>query len=49
MDALVGLVRALVPVTLTLHVRVPSQHASVSVLGDERMGTAALWTRRGSS
>jgi S1-C subfamily serine protease len=42
MDALVGLVRALVPVTLTLHVRVPSQHASVPVLGDERMGTAAL-------
>jgi len=42
MDALVGLVRALVPVTLALHVRVPSQHASVPVLGDERMGSAAL-------
>ncbi|MGD0264125.1 MAG: S1C family serine protease [Candidatus Methylomirabilota bacterium] len=42
MNALVGLVRALVPVTLTLHVRVPSQHASVPVLGDERMGTATL-------
>ncbi len=42
MDALVGLVRALVPVTLALHVRVPSQHASVAVLGDERMGSATL-------
>lgn len=42
MDALVGLVRALIPVTLTLHVRVPSHHASVPVLGDERMGSAAL-------
>jgi S1-C subfamily serine protease len=42
MDALIGLVRALVPVTLTLHVRIPSHHASVPVLGDERMGSAAL-------
>ncbi len=42
MDALVGLARALVPVTLTLRVRVPDHHASVPVLGDERMGTAAL-------
>lgn len=42
MDALIGLVRALVPVTLTLHVRIPSQHASVPVLGEERMGSAAL-------
>ena len=42
MDAQVGLVRALVPVTLTLHVHVPASHPSVPVLGDERMGSAAL-------
>jgi S1-C subfamily serine protease len=42
MDAQVGLIRALVPVTLALHVRVSSQHASVPVLGDERMGSATL-------
>jgi S1-C subfamily serine protease len=42
MDALVGLARALVPITLALHVRVPSEHTSVPVLGDERMGSAAL-------
>lgn len=42
MDALVGLVRALVPVTLALHIRVPSQHPSVPVLGEERMGSATL-------
>lgn len=42
MDALVGLVRALVPVTLTLHVRIPGHHASVPVLGQERAGSAAL-------
>ena len=42
MDALVGLVRALVPVTLMLHVRIPGHHPSVAVLGDERMGSAAL-------
>ena len=42
MDAQVGLVRALVPVTLALHVRVPSQHASVPALGEERMGSATL-------
>ena len=42
MDAQVGLVRALVPVSLALQIRVPSQHPSVAVLGDERMGSAAL-------
>jgi serine protease Do len=42
MDASVGLVRALIPVTLALHVHVPSHHASVPVLGDERMGSATL-------
>ncbi len=42
MDALVGLVRALVPVTVTLHVRIPGHHPSVPVLGEERTGSAAL-------
>jgi len=42
MDAQVGLVRALVPVTVTLHVHVPSSHPSVPVLGEERMGSGAL-------
>jgi S1-C subfamily serine protease len=47
MDALVGLVRALVPATLVLHVRVRGQHPSVAILGDERMGSAALVDPRG--
>jgi S1-C subfamily serine protease len=42
MDAQIGLVRALVPVTLTLHVHVPPSHPSVAVLGEERMGSATL-------
>jgi S1-C subfamily serine protease len=42
MDTHVGLVHALVPVTLTLHVRIPGEHPSVPVLGDERMGSATL-------
>jgi len=42
MDALVSLVRALIPSTLAVHVRVPGDHASVAVLGDERMGSATL-------
>ncbi len=42
MDAQIGLVRALVPVTLTLHVRIPGDHPSVATLGDERMGSATL-------
>src|SRR5574341_1037796 len=47
MDTHVGLVRALVPVTLTLHVRVPGDHPSVPVLGDERMGSATLVDAQG--
>ncbi len=42
MDAQIGLVRALVPVTAALHVRIPSDHPSVVTLGDERTGSAAL-------
>jgi S1-C subfamily serine protease len=47
MDAQIGLIRALVPVTLTLHVRIPGDHPSVAVLGDERMGSATLVDAQG--
>lgn len=47
MDAQIGLVRALVPVTLTLHVRIPSDHPSVATLGDDRMGSATLVDTQG--
>jgi len=47
MDAQIGLVRALVPATYALHVRIPSQHASVPVLGEERMGSATLVDSKG--
>jgi S1-C subfamily serine protease len=47
MDAQIGLVRALIPVTLTLHVHVPGDHPSVAVLGDERMGSATLVDAQG--
>jgi S1-C subfamily serine protease len=47
MDTHVGLVHALVPVTLTLHVRIPGEHPSVPVLGDERMGSATLVDAQG--
>jgi S1-C subfamily serine protease len=42
MDAPIGLVRALVPVTVALKVEIPDDHPSVSVLGDERMGSGVL-------
>ncbi len=42
MDAHIGLVRALVPTTLALQVRIPHEHPSVVTLGDERTGSAAL-------
>lgn len=42
MDAQIGLVRALVPSTVTLNVRVPREHASVPILGTERMGSAVV-------
>ena len=47
MDAQIGLARTLVSTTLTLHVRVSSNHPSVAVLGDERMGSAALVDTQG--
>lgn len=48
MDAQIGLVRALVPVTLALHVRIPGDHPSVVTLGDERMGSATLVDSEGT-
>lgn len=42
MDAHIGLVRALVPATLALHVEIPGEHPSVATLGEERMGSAVL-------
>lgn len=42
MDAQIGLARALVPLTVALHVRIPGDHPSVATLGEERMGSAAL-------
>ncbi len=47
MDAHIGLVRALVPVTLALHVRIPGNHPSVATLGEERMGSATLVDTQG--
>jgi serine protease Do len=45
MDATIGLVRALLPTTVALRVQIPSDHASVAVLGDERMGSGVLVER----
>ncbi len=42
MDAIIGLVRALLPTTAALRVEIPKSHASVPVLGDERMGSAVV-------
>jgi S1-C subfamily serine protease len=42
MDAIIGLVRALLPTTVSLRVEIPSGHASVPILGDERMGSAVV-------
>ncbi len=42
MDAVIGLVRALLPVTVTLRVQIPGDHPSVAVLGDERMGSGVM-------
>ena len=42
MDAVIGLVRALLPTTASLHVEIPGGHASVPILGDERMGSAVV-------
>ncbi len=42
MDAVIGLVRALLPTSASLRVHIPSGHASVPILGDERMGSAVV-------
>jgi serine protease Do len=45
MDAPIGLARALLPLTVALRVRIPAEHPSVAVLGDERMGSGVLVAR----
>jgi S1-C subfamily serine protease len=45
MDAPIGLARALLPATVALRARVPEDHPSVAVLGDERMGSGVLVDR----
>lgn len=47
MDAQIGLVRALVPTTLALHVEISKDHPSVATLGDDRMGSAVLVDSQG--
>jgi S1-C subfamily serine protease len=47
MDAQIGLVRALVPTTLALHVEISGNHPSVATLGDDRMGSAVLVDSQG--
>ncbi len=47
MDAQIGLARALVPLTVALHVRIPGDHPSVATLGEERMGSATLVDSQG--
>jgi len=42
MDASIGLVRALLPATVALRVQIPSDHPSVAILGDERMGSGVM-------
>lgn len=42
MDAPVGLVRALIPVTAHVTVRVPARHASAAILGTDRMGSGVV-------
>jgi len=42
MDAVIGLVRALLPVTVALHAQIPGDHPSVAILGDERMGSGVV-------
>ncbi len=42
MDAPVGVVRALVPVTAHVAARVPQSHPSADILGSERMGSAVV-------
>jgi S1-C subfamily serine protease len=45
MDAPIGLARTLLPLTVALRVRIPAEHPSVAVLGDERMGSGVLVAR----
>ena len=42
MDATIGLVQALLPVTAHVSARVASAHPSARILGTERMGSAVV-------
>ncbi len=42
MDAPVGLVRALIPVTAHITARVPARHPSAAILGTDRMGSGVV-------
>lgn len=42
MDAAIGLVQALLPVTAHITARIPSSHPSTRLLGTERMGSAVI-------
>jgi len=47
MDAPITLATSIVPATVTIHARVPEQHPSAQVLGQDRMGTGSLIDREG--
>ncbi len=47
MDAPVDLAANVVPATVTIHARVPEQHPSAHILGQERMGTGSVLDREG--
>jgi S1-C subfamily serine protease len=47
MDAPVTLVAGVVPATVTIQARVPEDHPSAQILGQERMGTGTLIDREG--
>lgn len=48
MDALVELVKGVIPATVFIHVRVRSGHPSIQTLGEERMGSGAIIDQEGS-
>ena len=47
MDAPITLATEIVPATVTIHARVPEQHPSAAILGQERMGTGSVIDREG--
>jgi S1-C subfamily serine protease len=47
MDAPVELAASVVPATVTIHARVPEQHPSAQILGQDRMGTGSVLDNQG--